>query len=315
MKSVQTHPIRAHPVWKRLATPQADEAPGDDQQKLTAERLQSQRKAYADRIMALAGVAPSPGPASQIAAAFASIPRENFVGPPPWTVFPSGGSIATTSDDPAVLYQDAVVSLGSALGLNNGQPSLHAHCLAELAPGTGESVIHVGAGTGYYTTMLAKLVGESGRVAAYETESDLAQRARHNLVDFPQVAVHCRSGAEAPLPPCDVLYVSASSPEPLAVWLDALLDHGRLLFPLAPIDETGSMLLVTKQSNATFAARFLMSVQFVPCAGTQNAEADRALTAAFRHRNWHKVRSLRRDDHHDGSCWCAGHGWWLSTEP
>jgi protein-L-isoaspartate(D-aspartate) O-methyltransferase len=90
-------------------------------------------------------------------------------------------------------------------------------CIATLAPKKGERVIHVGAGTGYYTTLLAKLVGESGVVDAYEIEPKLAQRATDNLATFPNVTVHGRSGAEETLPACDVLYVNAGATEPLTV--------------------------------------------------------------------------------------------------
>ena len=88
------------------------------------------------------------------------------MGPPPWRVFTRSGYVETLTDDPAVLYQDVVVSLGSEGPLNNGQPTLHAMCIAALAPKKGERVVHVGAGSGYYTTLLAKLVGENGVVDA-----------------------------------------------------------------------------------------------------------------------------------------------------
>jgi protein-L-isoaspartate(D-aspartate) O-methyltransferase len=264
--------------------------------------------------MAAAGIGPSAGLGSEIAAALATIPRERFVGPAPWKIVSSRGHLQTVSDDPAVLYQDVVVSLGTGWGLNNGQPSLHAMCLDALAPKKGKHVVHVGAGTGYYTTMLAMLVGEAGRVDAYEIEPKLAGRAQANLKEFPQVAVHCRSGAEGPLPDCDVLYVNAAATEPLAVWLDALQPEGRLLFPLAPEEGSGEMLLVTRQAGGAYAARFLCPVQFVSCAGAQNGQAGRALAAAFRRGNWRKVRSLHRNDQPDESCWCAARGWWLAVD-
>ena len=43
--------------------------------------------------------------------------------------------------------------------LNNGQPSLHAALIAAAAPQPREHVVHVGAGVGYYTSILAELVG------------------------------------------------------------------------------------------------------------------------------------------------------------
>ena len=278
-----------------------------------SQRIQARRAAYAARIMALGGISTETDLGSRIAAAFRTIPREKFVGPAPWTLLSDAKHIQAITDESDELYEDDLLPLGVGRGLNNGQPSLHAMCLAALAPSEGERVVHVGAGTGYYTAMLAMLVGTAGRVEAYEIEPELARRARENLVEFPQVEVHCHSGAEGPLPGCDMLYVNASAPEPLAVWLDALRPGGRLLFPLAPREGTGEMLLVTRKADGTYPARFLCGVQFVSCAGAQNAQADRALDEAFMKWRWSNVRRLHRDDRPGESCWCAGRGWWLST--
>jgi protein-L-isoaspartate(D-aspartate) O-methyltransferase len=278
-----------------------------------AGRLQASRTGYAQRITARAGLDPGAGLGAEIAAAFAAIPRERFLGPPPWRIHWPGDDSWGYTDDPATLYQDVLVSLGACEGLNNGQPSLHALCLAALAPRKGERVVQVGAGGGYYTAVLALLVGETGRVDAYEIEPELAARAEANLADFKQVAVHGRSGAEGPLPACDVLYVNAAATEPLTVWLDALRPAGRLLFPLSPGPEGGEMLLVTRGHDEAYAARFLVPVQFVPCIGAQDEQAARALSAAYRRGHSRNVRTLHRNDQPDESCWCAGRGWWLGT--
>jgi protein-L-isoaspartate(D-aspartate) O-methyltransferase len=274
------------------------------------DRIEAHRSFFANLVTAQAGIPPG----SELAAAFASTPREQFVGPPPWKVFTRSGYVETLTDDPAVLYQDVVVSLGSGGPLNNGQPTLHALCLAALAPKKGERVVHVGAGTGYYTTLLAKLVGESGGVDAYEIEPTLAQRAIDNLAAFPNVTVHARSGAEGTLPACDVLYVNAGATEPLAIWLDALRPMGRLLFPMTPDAGVGAMLLVTKQEDGSFTARFLLQAQFISCTGARNEVTERKLAEAFRNNSWSKVKSLHRNDESDDSCWCSGPGWWLSTK-
>jgi protein-L-isoaspartate(D-aspartate) O-methyltransferase len=55
------------------------------------------------------------------------------------------------------------------------------------------TVIHVGAGTGYYTAILAHLVGPEGRVHAYEIEADIAARAAENLAGYPNVRVYAQS--------------------------------------------------------------------------------------------------------------------------
>jgi len=279
------------------------------------ENIQAQRLFFANRIAAKAGIPPG----SELAAAFATTPREDFVGPPPWKIFTGSGYVETNSDDPAVLYQDVVVSLGFDRHLNNGQPTLHAICLAALAPQKGERVVHVGAGTGYYTTLLAKLVGKTGTVDAYEISPDLAQRASSNLAEFPQVTMHSRSGSEGPLPECDVLYVNAGASAPLALWLDALRPMGRLLFPLAPAEGVGAMLLIKKQENGAYAAEFLVQARFVPCIGAQDEATAQRLIEAFRNSNWSKVKSLHRghaaahEKASGGSCWFQGQDWWLST--
>ncbi len=153
------------------------------------ERIEAHRLFFANLITAQAGIPPG----SALAAAVASTPREQFVGPPPWKIFTRTGYIETLSDDPAVLYQDVVVSLGAEGPLNNGQPTLHAFCLSALNLQRGEHVVHVGAGTGYYTTLMAKLTGETGTVDAYEIEPTLAERAIQNLAAYPNVTVHSAS--------------------------------------------------------------------------------------------------------------------------
>ena len=71
--------------------------------------------------------------------AFAKIERERFVGPGPWKLNDfAGGYIDTPSDDLAYLYQDVVVALIPERRLNNGEPQLHARCLAALQIKSGE---------------------------------------------------------------------------------------------------------------------------------------------------------------------------------
>jgi protein-L-isoaspartate(D-aspartate) O-methyltransferase len=275
---------------------------------MTMDRIEAHRLFFAKLISANAGVAPG----SEIEAALGSTPREQFVGPPPWRIFTRSGYVESP-DDPALLYQDVVVSLGGEGPFNNGQPTLHAFCLAALDIKKGERVVHVGAGTGYYTALMAKLVGETGTVDAYEVVPEFARRAVDNLAEFPYVTVHSRSGAEGPLPECDVLYVNAGATGPRDVWLDALRPNGRLLFPMTPDEGAGAMLLITKQEDGGFAARFLLQAQFVPCTGARDEATAQKLSEAFRNSGWTKVKSLHRNDAPDESCWFAGDGWWLST--
>ena len=163
------------------------------------------------------------------------VERERFVGPGPWKVncF-AGGYVDTPDDDLAFIYQDVVVAIAPDRQINNGEPQLHARCLAALRIGGGETALHVGSGTGYYTAILAHLVGPAGIVHAYEIEPDLAQKAETNLAPWPCVSVRAQSATDGTLPACDIIYVSAGATRPLDAWLDALRPGGRLLFPLTP---------------------------------------------------------------------------------
>ena len=173
------------------------------------------RRAYAAEITRRAGVSDP-----RIEAAFAAVPREDFAGPPPWRIGSGGVFGLTSSDDPARLYEDVLVAIDARRGINNGQPSLHAQAINALGLKQGETVAQIGAGAGYYTAILATLVGPKGRVIAYEIEPDIAERAAANLATYPQVEVRASSGVER-LPAADAIYVNAAASHPLRAWLDA----------------------------------------------------------------------------------------------
>jgi protein-L-isoaspartate(D-aspartate) O-methyltransferase len=247
-------------------------------------------------------------------AAFASVERERFVGKGPWPIFIGTGYIPTVTDDPSLLYQDILVGLATDRGINNGQPSLHARCLAACDPKPGETVVHVGAGTGYYTAILATLVGSTGTVLAYEIESDLAELARSNLKHLPNVKVLSASATEAEIPTADVIYVCAGATSPPNAWFDALTIGGRLAFPLTPTNEYGCMLLVTRRSDTEYAASSILRVAFIPCVGAQDASTSHGLATAMRTSPLSEIRSLRRGTSPDKSAWYVAETWWLSTE-
>jgi protein-L-isoaspartate(D-aspartate) O-methyltransferase len=250
---------------------------------------------------------------SRLVSAFATVPRERFVGPGPWQVITASGYIETPSDDLAYLYQDVVVALAAERRINNGQPSLHAASIAAANPSTGETVLHIGAGTGYYTAILAAMVGPTGTVVAFEMDGGLATRATVNLADYPNVEVACRSGTEGPIPPAEVIYVSAGATAPLKMWLDALRPHGRLIFPLTPAEGLGGMLLVTRNGDRPFGARFVSPAVFIPCIGGRDESVAQRLTEAFRSRGIGAVNALHVGTPPDERCWFAGDGWWLAA--
>ena len=187
------------------------------------------RRAYAKQILAKAGVDDP-----RVENAVADIRREDFLGPGPWPVVGWGDDyVPTPSADPVHLYTDNVFGILPTRHINNGQPSGHARWISSAQVAEGDSVVHVGAGTGYYTAILAHLAGISGRVTSVELEPELASRARANLAAFGNARVIEGDGAVVGFDKeADVIYVNAGVTRPADAWLDGLADGGRLILPL-----------------------------------------------------------------------------------
>lgn len=278
------------------------------------------RTAYAKQIMAVFGESEP-----RLEAAYAHVKREDFVGPGPWPIVRGFGRyVATPSDDPVYLYTDDLIGLVPARGLNNGEPSFHAHLLNQAQPREGEHVVHIGAGTGYYTAIMAHLVGRTGSVTAIEYDPELAARARTNLAPLKHVTVIEGDGTLAPISAADVIYVNAGATHPEATWLDGLADGGRLILPLTTakgfsfasspeeVAVQGAVYLITRRSN-DFTVRWISPVAIFPCAGNRSEEAERALAKALANGRWHEVTRLHRsNDIPDDRCWLKGQSWSLA---
>jgi protein-L-isoaspartate(D-aspartate) O-methyltransferase len=283
------------------------------------EGLAAVRAAYARQTLAKVRVE---DPALE--AAFATVKREHFLGPGPWQVFRFAQGYEPTPDaDPARLCTDELFGIVPARGLNNGQPSLHAHLLHAVAPKAGEHVVHIGAGVGYYTAIMAQLVGPSGRVTGIEFEPDLAARARANFAAWPNVEILEGDGALVPFAPADVIYVNAGATRPADAWLDRLTDGGRMILPLTvnrgagpdgpmTMANVGGVLRV-ERSGGDYAARWISAVAIFPCAGNRDAAAERVLAEAIGKPEIRAVARLLRHAHApDADCLAHGEGWCLA---
>ena len=279
-----------------------------------SEQLEAVRRFYAEELRFAAGLR-SPA----LVAAFATVPRERFVGAGPWRIqSPMGIADYWTTDDadPRRLYQDVLVALDETRGINNGQPSLWAFLIDQLDIAAGANVLHLGCGTGYYTAIMAELAGPTGKITAVEIDTGLAGRARTALIPWPQITVANADGASMSFEPVDVVVASAGATHPLLSWLDGLKPGGRLLFPMTATEGAGIILLVTREAEDGFAAHFLGRVEFIDFEGARNPAASRRLAAALGRDCGRAVQSLRRDQHtKDRACWLHGDGWCLSRRP
>jgi len=264
--------------------------------------------------------------------AFASVPREQFLGPGPWTVLGEGDALLsmamwragggaptktpTTPDaDPARVYHNIAVAIDAERQLFNGQPGTIATWLDTLELKRGASVLHIGSGPGYYTAVIAHCVGPAGHVVAYEVDESLAAQARRNLASMPWIEVRDGDASQPIGDSFDAVIVHAGVTHPLDVWLDALRPDGRLILPLtttmgsmAPTIGKGLLFLVTNTVDG-LAARVLSVIAIYSAVGVRDEAVGARFTAAMTKMPlaWQGIRRLRRDPH-DASTGC-----WLHT--
>ena len=274
------------------------------------------RCAYAKQIMFASGLEDP-----RLEAALAKLPREAFLGPGPWPIMrqPSGYQMPP-DNDPVYLYQDVLVGMISKKGLNNGQPSFLTFLISLGRPREGENAVHIGAGQGYYTAVIAQLVGDAGRVTAIEYEQDLAIRATANLSAFSHVRVVQGDGTTMPLEPSDVIYVNAGAVRPANTWLDAMKDGGRLILPLTVGYTTsdghamtrGAIFLIERKGD-DYRAQWKSESAIYPCVGARDEVSEAALANGFEKGGWEKVTRLYRTrEIEEERCWVRGPDWSLA---
>jgi protein-L-isoaspartate(D-aspartate) O-methyltransferase len=274
----------------------------------TAVSVEQVRRFYADELCRVNRIA-SPA----VHDAFATVPRERFVGPGPWTIQSTGSCWFTEDTDPRRLYRDALIVLDEIKHLNNGQPSLWAIHFDKLGIHPGDQILHLGCGTGYYTAILAELTGSTGKITAVEIDEGLAARAVIALAPWPIVTVLQADGSCGPFDPVDVIVVSAGATHPLAPWLAAVKPTGKLLFPLTSTRGPGAMAHLVRKSVDLFAATLYGTVFFVDFAGARDPVIHDELLRALKRDEGASVRSLRCAPHaKDDSCWLHGNGWCFS---
>lgn len=275
----------------------------------TAAELSAVRRAYARQIGLMAGVI-----ASSVEAAFAAVERENFMGQGPWSIMSilRGTSMTTPDANPAHLYADNVVSLIPSKRLNSGQPSLYYRLFAEAQVREGAHIVHVGAGTGYYSAILAQLTGLTGRVTAIEHEEDLAAKARANLQHLPQVEVIHGDATQVPFAPADLILVSAGASRPVDHWLDRLKDDGQLVLPMTPDQGMGRIFGIRRRGERYFAS-VLSPMMIYPCANARDPVSAAALAEALRRGGERGVTRLHRGESvPEENCWLRGDNWCLA---
>ena len=187
------------------------------------------RRAYARQRLAILGV-----DNRGIEAAFAAASREHFLGPPPWTASSLFGGARPCPARTRSCSTRTWSSPSTRRAASTTRPALHTKLLEGLGPKPGEQIVHVGAGADadYYSAILAKLVGPSGRVTAVEFDAALAERAKTCLSGRRNVRVVHGDDAHWPETPADGVYVNFAVSRPADRWTENLARDGWLVLPL-----------------------------------------------------------------------------------
>ena len=285
--------------------------------------LDDHRRAYAEKIASAAGLT-TPG----LQEAFAAVPREAFLPPGPWLVVGEGQQPRPTPDaDPRHVYENVSVAIDPARQLFNGAPAFLARMIDRLAPGAGSRVLHIGAGLGYYSAVIAHVVGSTGAVVATEVDDTLAAAARVNLASLPWVSVERSDGQGVPtvarwaeVGSFDAILVNTGVTHPLDVWLDALAPRGRLLLPLTvALPGMGSLgkgvvvVIARMLDGAGFSAEVLSFVAIYSAIGLRDSGIEASLGQALRRTSFPNLTRVRRDRHDSTpDCWLHGDTFCLS---
>jgi protein-L-isoaspartate(D-aspartate) O-methyltransferase len=242
--------------------------------------------------------------------AYASVPREKYLGPPPWhiaspvqramSVASLGSTSYTLIEDPRDLYHDVLVAIDKDRNISNGQPCALARWMGALDLKPGDRVYHVGCGVGYYTAIMREIVGPTGSVAAIEALPHLATRAKENLSHYPNVAVHAGDGVKFDPGPCDAIFINAGVIHPHVLWLDQLAEGGRLVVPLTmaatPIVGQGIMAKIVRERGG-YSAQIVSAVGIFSCTNGRDPQLEPLIAKVFTTGALLRIKSVRRDPH------------------
>jgi protein-L-isoaspartate(D-aspartate) O-methyltransferase len=170
-------------------------------------------------------------------------------------------------------YDDQPLPIGE--GQTISQPYMVAAAAEALELSGAESVLEIGAGSGYQSAVLSPLARE---VRAVETQASLAASARERLARLGYRNVEIREGdGTAGWPEAarfDAILVSAAAPEVPAPLIAQLAEGGRMVVPVGSA-ETQSLLRIRRRGGEILTER-LFECRFVPLIGQYGWSAGEA---------------------------------------
>ena len=169
----------------------------------------------------------------------------------------------------ALAYSNGPLSIGH--GQTISQPYIVALMTDLLEPDAEDTILEIGAGSGYQSAILACLVKQ---VHTTENVGPLIAPARERLqrLGYNNVAVHeCDGYFGLPeLAPFDGIIVTAAAPHVPEPLLEQLKPGGRLVIPVGHEFYAQELLVIQKQENGQFTRRKTIDVVFVPLTGSNH---------------------------------------------
>lgn len=186
---------------------------------------------------------------ARVLRAMGEIPREDFV--------PAELRVLSYHDDPVPIGYGQTIS----------QPYMTALMAQELALTGTESVLDVGAGSGYAAAVLGALARSVISVEIVPALAVLARDNLHRTARDGNVTVQEGDGSlgYSELAPYDAISVAAGAPGIPSALLGQLKDPGRLVIPVGPLDD--QELRVLQRIGGRTECRVATLCRFVPLRG------------------------------------------------
>ncbi len=184
--------------------------------------------------------------------AFRSVPREEFL----------------SKEYADLAYGDHPLPIEA--GQTISQPYIVALMIQAAEMKAGDTVLEVGAGSGYAAAIMSRI---AGRVTAVERQPDLVKVAQERMqrLGFDNVRIVQGDGTRGwePETPYDAILAAASGSHIPPAWIDQLADGGRIVMPVGEPTFIQKLIKVTKGPGGKLITEDLGGVRFVPLIGEE----------------------------------------------
>src|SRR5215210_4640104 len=163
-------------------------------------------------------------------------------------------------------YEDGALPIGE--GQTISQPYIVALMIeaAEIKP--GNSVLEVGAGSGYAAAVISQIADRIYAIERHPTLGETARR-RFSKLGYDNIELRVGDGTRGwpETAPFDAILVAAGGPEVPQALKEQLTVGGRLVIPVGDKERRQTLRKITRTSKTKYAEEDLGAVMFVPLIG------------------------------------------------